>query len=158
MADDEQRREYQRVWHNRYYHANRERLLEWQKEYERKHTDRKKTYDRSYFVANKAQRHAQHRTWQLGNPERIALLGARRRANMRKASGSHTTAEWLDKFALLGNVCLYCGEAKPLTRDHKVPLSRGGSNAIENIVPACQPCNSAKTYRTTKEFLLDGRC
>lgn len=146
-------RENLRAWLRRWYLANRERLLAKQKKYEAQHKDRKKAYDKAYHAAHRAEKAARHRAWQLANPERIALLGARRRANLRKVGGSHTTAEWLEKCALLGNVCFYCGEAKPLTRDHKTPLCRGGTNDIENIVPACQTCNSAKTYRTAKEYI-----
>ena len=35
--------------------------------------------------------------------------------------------------ALFANVCAYCGESRPLVRDHKVPLVRGGTNDITNI-------------------------
>ena len=47
--------------------------------------------------------------------------------------------------------CQYCGrvgvELRPreaLTRDHVVPLSRGGLNVWENVVTACSPCNTRK--------------
>jgi 5-methylcytosine-specific restriction endonuclease McrA len=33
------------------------------------------------------------------------------------------------------------------TRDHIVPLSRGGSNDWSNLQPACRECNSAKRDR-----------
>jgi 5-methylcytosine-specific restriction endonuclease McrA len=36
---------------------------------------------------------------------------------------------------------LCCGEAKPLTVDHVVPVSKGGSNDISNIQPLCLECN-----------------
>jgi len=68
--------------------------------------------------------------------------------------GSHTVEEWLEKKELLGQCCIYCGRSDvPLTRDHKIPLFRGGSNDIYNIVPACKPCNSSKRISTAKEFL-----
>lgn len=40
-----------------------------------------------------------------------------------------------------------------LTADRVIPLSRGGSNFIENIVPACGSCNSRKGTRTADEFI-----
>ena len=57
------------------------------------------------------------------------------------------------------NKCFYCGVlgepvkkredgtriyTKLLGIDHRVPLSKGGSNTKDNIVPCCVPCNSSK--------------
>jgi 5-methylcytosine-specific restriction endonuclease McrA len=47
--------------------------------------------------------------------------------------------------------CQYCGrmqhELKPreaLTRDHLIPISRGGTNEWTNVVTACSTCNARK--------------
>jgi 5-methylcytosine-specific restriction endonuclease McrA len=43
--------------------------------------------------------------------------------------------------------CQYCGEPfsrNSLTLDHVIPISRGGRTNWENIVTACNPCNSRK--------------
>lgn len=40
-------------------------------------------------------------------------------------------------------LCVYCGGVAH-TRDHVIPLSRGGTNAPDNLVPACRPCNGEK--------------
>ena len=41
--------------------------------------------------------------------------------------------------------CAYCGVIdKPLQRDCVLALSRGGRYTLENIVPACGPCNTSK--------------
>ena len=53
-----------------------------------------------------------------------------------------------------GQLCLYCGERFPpsqLTRDHVVPVSRGGPDGWENVVSACKRCNQAKAARTPEE-------
>jgi 5-methylcytosine-specific restriction endonuclease McrA len=41
-------------------------------------------------------------------------------------------------------VCQYCGSTARLHVDHRVPLSRGGTNLFENLVTACAPCNQSK--------------
>lgn len=47
--------------------------------------------------------------------------------------------------------CQYCGEAFPspdLTFEHVVPRSRGGITSWDNVVAACEPCNTRKGNRT----------
>lgn len=41
-------------------------------------------------------------------------------------------------------VCLHCGSATQLTKDHLIPRSRGGDGDAENIVTCCASCNSSK--------------
>lgn len=51
--------------------------------------------------------------------------------------------------------CHYCGdqfEAAYLEKEHKTPLSRGGTNHESNIVVSCGPCNREKGRMTEAEF------
>lgn len=44
--------------------------------------------------------------------------------------------------------CVYCGATPPnvlLHVDHVVAVANGGSNSIDNLVTACQPCNLGKS-------------
>ena len=36
--------------------------------------------------------------------------------------------------------------------EHKIPLSRGGTNARENLDIACQHCNNKKFTKTESEY------
>jgi len=47
-----------------------------------------------------------------------------------------------------GNRCVYCGSRNDLTLDHVVPRSIGGKDSWENLVSACQTCNTKKGNRT----------
>ena len=41
--------------------------------------------------------------------------------------------------------CAYCGASdRPLQRDCVLALSRGGKYTLDNIAPACGPCNASK--------------
>jgi 5-methylcytosine-specific restriction endonuclease McrA len=42
--------------------------------------------------------------------------------------------------------------------EHVIPVSSGGSNEIENLVPACKACNSIKSNKTLHEFREILRC
>jgi hypothetical protein len=51
--------------------------------------------------------------------------------------------------------CVYCGvdgNKKTLTLDHVYPQSKGGKNSWDNLVTACQPCNSEKADLTLEEY------
>lgn len=50
-------------------------------------------------------------------------------------------------------LCHYCGEPAT-TRDHKTPISKGGSRRGEsNLVPACWRCNQRKGSMSYEEFM-----
>ena len=49
------------------------------------------------------------------------------------------------------HLCMYCGgefREYDLTRDHVVPLSKGGRDRWSNVVTACKQCNTRKGNRT----------
>lgn len=53
------------------------------------------------------------------------------------------------------HMCLYCGDYLydcELTRDHVVPVSRGGTDTWENVVTACRLCNHRKADRLLEEI------
>jgi len=52
------------------------------------------------------------------------------------------------------HVCGYCGNtfaSHELSRDHILPVSRGGPNTWMNVVTACHHCNKHKDDRTPEE-------
>lgn len=62
------------------------------------------------------------------------------------------------KAQLAKGECHYChGHFAPdqLTMDHVIPVARGGTSDKSNVVPACFPCNQAKSAQTPAERILD---
>lgn len=51
--------------------------------------------------------------------------------------------------------CSYCGKEisrKSMHIDHVIPISRGGVNSIDNLVPSCRSCNLSKGTMTLNNF------
>ena len=103
---------------------------------------------RQAYYATDVGKAAMRRDWQSDAHKQA---GRRRRARKLEAEGSHTTTEFLVLCENYDFRCLCCGEIFPLERlehDHIEPLSKGGSDDIENIQPLCRACNSHKGTRT----------
>lgn len=87
------------------------------------------------------------KTWNARNKEKIAMYVKRRRASRKNAEGLHSVGEWELLKKQYNFTCPCCQRSEPqikLTEDHIIPLSKGGSDYIENIQPLCGSCNSKK--------------
>jgi glycerol-3-phosphate cytidylyltransferase len=87
----------------------------------------------------------------------ILLNNKNRQLKLKGIKGTHTIEEWETLKKQFGFKCAICGitetEIKKkwkntnfdcLTKDHIVPISKGGTNYISNIRPTCISCNSEK--------------
>lgn len=80
----------------------------------------------------------------------------KRRARKRLAPGSFTETEIFILYRDQDGKCARCHECLPpnFHRDHIVPLSRGGSNYINNIQLLCPSCNCRKSSKLMSELAL----
>ena len=86
--------------------------------------------------------------------ERRSADRDRRRAK-EKGGGSYTIREWEAVKINYAYRCAYCGcKPKHLTKDHIIPLCKGGSNTIYNIIPACGRCNGRKGINGLHPLIL----
>jgi hypothetical protein len=49
-------------------------------------------------------------------------------------------------------ICVYCGSGGELHVDHRLSLSRGGSNGFGNLFTSCGPCNWSKGPKLLKDW------
>ena len=58
--------------------------------------------------------------------------------------------------ARAGETCQYCGKRAPDGEpDHVLPLSRGGTDALYNLVWACRECHRQKGDKTPREWVQE---
>jgi 5-methylcytosine-specific restriction endonuclease McrA len=166
-------REYKKRWEEKHKDEERERRRTWRKEnpdkaresnrkYKEKNKDKIKNSRREYQIKyperarlscakyrlNNPDRVKEHRLkWDRKNREKRRINSHNWRARKKSNGGSFTLAEWEILKKQYGNRCPACRRIEPnikLTMDHVIPLSRGGSNNIENIQPLCMRCNDTK--------------
>jgi len=53
-----------------------------------------------------------------------------------------------------GQICNYCGANENLTLDHIFPQKYGGKDDAENLIFACQTCNSSKGKKDLMEWMI----
>lgn len=78
-------------------------------------------------------------------------VGQARKARVR-ASGE-ITSSIVQQVESKYKRCVICTTQSQLTLDHVVPISKGGTNNIHNLIMLCSPCNSFKYNRI---LLQDG--
>jgi 5-methylcytosine-specific restriction endonuclease McrA len=156
--------EYARAQSAAYYKAHATeciaRTREWYRthpEYYTSHRERYAQWHHKWYTANSEKAKALVRSWRRKHPEKGLEAVHRYRARLISAEGNFSIEEFDKLREEAGYECVYCGRSEgeigKLVADHAIPLSRGGSNFIDNIVPICLSCNSSKGDKTIEEYL-----
>jgi 5-methylcytosine-specific restriction endonuclease McrA len=66
----------------------------------------------------------------------------------------YPTLYWTNRKIVLADnpMCVYCRVNVATTADHIVAISRGGTHDLENLAPACKPCNDSKKDTPVAEW------
>jgi 5-methylcytosine-specific restriction endonuclease McrA len=142
-------------WRN----AHREESREYMREYMRKlrldpeYRERHNALLRKRYAENIEYHRERSLKWAKDNPEKACDQARRYRARKIGAAGDFTPDQVSALCESRGHRCFYCNQKRKLEAEHRVPLCRGGSNDISNIVPACKSCNSRKGRLTAEEYL-----
>jgi len=147
--DIESRRAYGRRWMRRNAEKAREAMRRWRK----RHGDVDRQRKRDHYSANRERGRERSAAYARSHPE-VGVAKRHRRRMREGRGGGFSASAWVALRESYGYRCAYCGASTTLHADHRTPLSRGGSNSIDNILPACAPCNLSKHDRTESEYLI----
>lgn len=139
-----------RTRNDRYYSANRDKIIarskKWKKEnkeklaacarerheYRVKHdpcyVERQRVYGRTYYRTESGR------------------AAAKRKASIRRGIHPIPDLQWTMLCKLWEGRCSYCGILCVQTKDHIIPVSRGGDESLMNVAPACSSCNTKKSF------------
>lgn len=156
-------RDHKRELSRRHYENNRERLRAYRLAWVRANPEKVRGYRRKYFEINRERlrkeanhynnenREKRRLAWRNYNASHLPEIRIReqiRRARKRALPSTLTKDEWESCLNYFNGVCCYCGSQATfwnvLEQDHFVPVATGGGYTVDNIVPACRPCNTSK--------------
>lgn len=153
LAAHDDGQEYMRVASRKYQEANRETCRKRAKAW-KKRTGWKE--DKQWRAANneKNAKHieARRRNYFQKNKAHAYAKGHEQRAKRRGAEGSYSAKDAQRILAAQGGMCAYCCESENLHLDHKVPISRGGTNWPDNLQYLCAFHNLSKHARTDSDY------
>lgn len=152
-----------------YNRAHPELRHEIQARYYQRHIDTERERHRNYYAQNKEHvrgtkrkwretHRLQHRAcqhaWRVKNRRRVLEIKRLRRERLAESLENFTEADALLQLKTQGGKCWWCGkELQDYHIDHIIPVSRDGTNAANNIVIACPPCNLEKGSKLPWEWL-----
>lgn len=123
-----------------HYQKNKAGYRQWAERYRRENSEKIREQKRNY------RRSPRGKLIRLRNTQK-------RRALKKQIHHTHFTPEMLQShFAYFGDRCAYCEAEGDLTIDHFIALTKGGSDCLGNIIPACKSCNSRKHNFDPKDW------
>ena len=165
--------------HAKIYVEKRDLIVPQHRQYKATHKKEIKEYNHRHYVENKEvhldrtrrdrirykERHRAYELWyRATHREATRAIANRRRARKLAAGGTYTAKQIQEQLARQKHKCYYCqkklkkqGDKYIYHVEHVVPLSKGGSNDISNIVASCPFCNNSKGTRLLHEWPRGGR-
>ena len=139
---EQRRSEKAKATNRRHYQERRDHYIERHRAY--RQTEKSKEQKRRYLATER------------GKAGQAKQNQDRRAARIQAKLSPNPLAipQWEQTKAHFEGRCAYCRKmTERPTRDHLIPLSKGGTYTMGNIIPACRSCNSRKHTKDAREWM-----
>lgn len=185
-TEREKRRKYQRekyhtpegrAYARAYYLANREKIIQQQKEWQKRKAIESATAKaearEKRKLASLVRKRARNKRWhEEHRKHRLSYMAEWRKKNKQKTYGYYTRSRAAAAKASIHDLeeiaawklkirssraakCHWCGKTvsgKSCHFDHVIPLSKGGPESLENLCVSCSSCNLSKKDKMPGDF------
>lgn len=145
-------------YHRQYRTENAEQVSDAKKSWYWSNHNYARSMQRTYRLENVEKCREKASNWRRKNPDSVRrsskVAKQKRRAWARKAGGTFDANDLKIQYDMQRGLCWWCG--KPVGNnyhaDHRIPLSRGGTNSANNICIACPDCNIRRNDKMPWEW------
>lgn len=123
---------------------------EWNKANKDRHYQSQRRWREKYPDKHRANA----RRWQINNPDKVRFKEKRRKSLLRRAEGSFDLEDI--EYLLEHTDRCFCGaeiNRDNYTIEHIIPISRGGTHHLYNLMLLCGTCNSSKNNKIPVEYI-----
>lgn len=141
-----------KTYNKEYYSKHREESSISCKQWRENHTQERSDYLREWRENN----FSYNLDWRKSHREENRKI-ARESERRRRARKRNAIVEQIDEDKIYKrdcNKCVYCGSVNNLTLDHIIPIAKNGNHTENNLVIACQSCNSSKQDKPLEKWLM----
>lgn len=147
---DDAHQEQRRTNVRKYGEAHKEEIKQYHKDYYKKNYQKRVRKDREYYATHKKRILETVKKYSKSPQGRIVAAKSRhtRRSRNNCVNCTLTLEQWNKILVMQNGKCADCGKVFsckcPPTKDHIIPLSKGGGLTFENTQALCKSCNCKK--------------
>lgn len=140
------------AYHRQFYKSNSEKIKQRTAKYFAANRDELNHKRKVYRQNHLEQELATSKRWAENNRHKARAYKAKNNAKRKQAKAFSVTSK--DIARVLAMNCFYCQETASEHIDHIIPLARGGTHSVGNLIGSCARCNIQKSSKTIMEYRL----
>ena len=143
------------------YNCSKINKKHWTKTYRLKEEVKQREKESKYKYNNSEKGKIKNRIREKNRPKTLARKISKHKSELKRRALKNNCihkdySAWLKEVKSLNKfTCYWCNKVfkiNKLTLDHVIPLSKGGSDTKDNLVPCCMQCNRLKHAKLPEQF------